>query len=64
MALRAPVPFISNAHRFFSAPGHQALSVSAGAGVVVEQGEGQPVIVEKIDLAGEIAERTYDELAE
>jgi hypothetical protein len=34
-----------------------------GASVVVEQREGQPVIVEKIDRAGEIAERKYDELA-
>jgi hypothetical protein len=50
--------------RFFTAPGHEALSVDVGAGVVVERHDGQPVIVEKIDLAGEIAERTYDKLGE
>jgi hypothetical protein len=48
--------------RFFNAPGHEALSVGAGAGVVVDRHDGY-VVVEKIDLAGEIAVETYDELA-
>jgi hypothetical protein len=48
--------------RFFNATGHEAISVEAGAGVVVDRYD-EYVVVEKIDLAGEIAAETYDELA-
>lgn len=47
--------------RFVTAPGHQALSVEAGAGVVVGSHDGF-VLVEKVDVAGEIAAERYDEL--
>lgn len=49
--------------RFFNAPGHEALSVESGAAVVVDH---QPayVLVEKIELAGQIAEARYEQLAE
>ena len=49
--------------RFFNAPGHQALSLAAGAAVVIEQLPGY-VVVEKIEIAGEIAEQRYDQLNE
>jgi hypothetical protein len=53
----------SHPRRFFNALGHQRLSVSAGAAVVVEELPGY-VVVDKIDLAGEVAEQRYDELSE
>jgi hypothetical protein len=46
----------SNARRFFNAPGHEAISVNVGAGVVVEEHPGH-VVVEKTGIAGELAER-------
>jgi hypothetical protein len=49
--------------RFFCEPGHQAPSVAAGAAVVVaeKKGEaGQYVIVDKVGVAGEIAEERYE----
>jgi hypothetical protein len=53
----------SQPRRFFNAPGHQALSVSAGAAVVIENLPGY-VVVDKIEIAGEIAEKRYDQLSE
>jgi hypothetical protein len=47
--------------RFFNASGHESLSVDTGAGVVVERRE-RFVIVDKIGVAGEVAETQYDEL--
>jgi hypothetical protein len=47
--------------RFFNATGHERLSVDAGAGVVVER-RGRFVIVDKVGLAGEVAEARYEEL--
>jgi len=46
--------------RFFTAPGHESLSVSTGAGVVIEQHDGYRV-VEKVGVAGEIAAELYKE---
>jgi hypothetical protein len=51
----------SHPRRFFNAPGHEALSVGAGAAVVVEELPGY-VLVDKIDIAGEVAEQRYDRL--
>jgi hypothetical protein len=45
--------------RFFNAPGHEALSVESGAAVVVERKD-HYVLVDKIDLAGEIAAERYE----
>jgi len=47
--------------RFFTAVGHEDTSVDTGAGVVVEERD-EYVIVEKIDLAGEIAADRYEDL--
>jgi hypothetical protein len=47
--------------RFFNAPGHEALSVNAGAATVVERLPTH-VIVDKIGQAGEVAESEYEEL--
>ncbi|MDX6476852.1 MAG: hypothetical protein QOH95_2363 [Gaiellaceae bacterium] len=47
--------------RFFNAPGHEALSVEAGAGVVVGTEDGY-VVVDKVDLAGDIAAARYEDL--
>ncbi len=49
--------------RFFNALGYDALSVASGAAVVVAGRSGY-VLVEKIDLAGEIAEEQYEKLDE
>src|SRR5215218_1903250 len=43
-----------NPRLFFCAPGHQAIAVENGAGVVVGEGDGY-VLVEKVGIAGEIA---------
>lgn len=48
---------------FFCAPGHQAIAVSAGAGVVVGEGDGY-VLVEKIGVAGEVAAQEYAALSD
>jgi hypothetical protein len=53
----------SHPRRFFNALGHEQLSVSAGAAVVVEELPGY-VVVDKIDVAGEVAEQRYDKLKE
>jgi hypothetical protein len=45
---------------FFCAPGHEALAVDAGAGVVRDEQAGY-VVVEKVGLAGEIAALDYEE---
>lgn len=45
-----------NPRWFFNALGHEALSLEAGAGVVVAERAGY-VVVEKTGLAGELAER-------
>jgi hypothetical protein len=51
--------------RFFVVPGHQEKSVSSGAGEVVGYDEsGDFVLVDKIGVAGEIAEERYRDLAE
>jgi hypothetical protein len=49
--------------RFFNVPGHEALSVEAGAGVVVESTP-RYVLVDKVGVAGEIAAERYQELAD
>jgi hypothetical protein len=41
---------------FFNAPGHERLSLDAGASVVVEDRDGY-VLVEKTGIAGELVER-------
>jgi hypothetical protein len=48
---------------FFTAPGHQQLAVDAGAGIVVGKGDGY-VLVEKIGVAGAIAEENYRDINE
>jgi hypothetical protein len=48
---------------FFTAPGHQQIAVDAGAGVVVGKGDGY-VLVEKIGVAGQVAEDNYRDLNE
>ena len=45
---------------FFTAPGHQQIAVDAGAGIVVGKGDGY-VLVEKIGVAGQVAEDNYRE---
>jgi hypothetical protein len=45
--------------RFVTAPGHEAMSVESGAGVVVSHGE-RYVLVDKVGVAGELAERLAD----
>jgi hypothetical protein len=49
-----------NPRLFFVAPGHQALAVGSGAGVVVGEEDGY-VLVETIGVAGSIAERDQRE---
>jgi hypothetical protein len=44
--------------RFFTAAGHEDLSVRAGAGVVIEEHDGYRV-VEKVGVAGELAADLY-----
>jgi hypothetical protein len=46
--------------RFFTAPGHSAAAVAAGAAVIAEEHDGY-TLVDKIGVAGEIAEERYDE---
>jgi hypothetical protein len=53
----------SHPRRFFNAPGHEQLSVRAGAAVVVEKLPGY-VLVEKINIAGKVAEQRHDQLSE
>lgn len=48
---------------FLTVPGHQDVAVSNGVGVVVAEDE-RYFTVEKIDLAGEIAEERFDALSE
>jgi hypothetical protein len=45
--------------RFFTAPGHQTIAVEAGAATLVEEHKTN-VIVEKIGVAGEIAEQDHN----
>jgi hypothetical protein len=47
-----------NPRRFFNAPGHEQISVDAGAGVVVEHADGY-VLVDKIGVAGEVASHAF-----
>jgi hypothetical protein len=53
----------SHPRRFFNAPRHEMPSVGAGAAVVVGERSGY-VVVEKIDIAGDIADERYDQLRE
>jgi hypothetical protein len=46
---------------FFNAPGHEALALHARAGIVAAKHDDY-VVVEKINAAGEVAEKTYKEL--
>jgi len=46
---------------FFTAPGHEVLSVESGGAVVTERNSGF-VVLEKIEAAGEVAEERYGEL--
>ena len=48
-----------NPRRFFVEPGHAGLAVAAGAAVIVDEAPGYTV-VDKIGVAGEIAEARYD----
>jgi hypothetical protein len=52
-----------NPRRFFCAPGHQAIDIETGAGVLVEETPGY-VLVEKIGVAGETAADEYRKLAD
>jgi hypothetical protein len=47
--------------RFFTIPGHERLSVDAGAAVVVEPRNGY-MVVDKIGAAAKVAIERYDEL--
>jgi hypothetical protein len=49
--------------RFFNVPGHEVLSVEAGAGVVAER-TSRYVLVDKVGVAGAVAEDRYRELAD
>lgn len=49
--------------RFFTAPGHEDITVEAKAGVVIEKYPGYTVI-DKVGKAGEIAAERYDELTD
>jgi hypothetical protein len=46
--------------RFFTAPGHATAEVAAGAAVIANELDGY-TLVDKIGVAGEIAEERYDE---
>lgn len=48
-----------NPRRFFVAPGHAGPAVAAGAAVIVDETPGY-TLVDKIGVAGEIAEARYD----
>lgn len=52
-----------NPRRFFTAPGHQQIAVDADAAVVIGRREGY-VLVEKIGVAGQIAEDNYRDINE
>jgi hypothetical protein len=52
----------SDPRRFFNAPGHELVSVEAGAAVVLDERDGY-VVVEKVGIAGEVAAAEYDEKA-
>ena len=47
--------------RFFTAPGHAAETVEAGAGIIANELPGH-TLADKIGLVGEIAEERYDDL--
>lgn len=49
--------------RFFNFPGHEALAVRSGAAVVVAN-QGDYVLVDKIGIAGDIADETYNHLGD
>jgi hypothetical protein len=49
---------------FLTAPGHQDIAVESGAGAVVAEKDARYVTVEKIGVAGDIAEARYGELSE
>jgi hypothetical protein len=49
-----------NPRRFFTAPGHATAAVAAGAAVIAEELDWY-TLVDKIGVAGEIAEERYDE---
>jgi hypothetical protein len=53
----------SHPRRFFNVPGHQDVSVRNGAGVVVAREEGY-VLVDKVGIAGELAEEHYSHPSE
>jgi hypothetical protein len=46
--------------RFFTVPGHAEAAVQAGAAIVAKRLPGY-TLVDKINLAGEIAEQRYDD---
>ena len=48
-----------NPRRFFVAPGHAGPAVAAGAAVIVNESVGY-TLVDKVGVAGEIAEERYD----
>jgi hypothetical protein len=48
---------------FFTAPGHQDVSVGAGVAVVVAEVDDRYVTVEKTGVAGEVAGARYDDLS-
>ena len=52
----------SEPRRFFAMPGHQGASLQLGAAIVVADCDSY-VVVEKIGVAGEVAEEHYDDLA-
>ena len=47
--------------RFFTVPGHAEAAVQAGAAIVAKRLPGY-TLVDKINIAGEIAEQRYDDL--
>jgi hypothetical protein len=53
----------TNGRRFFVVPGHQSTAVDSGAGEVVGETP-EYVIVDKIGLAGELADSRFRDLAD
>lgn len=49
--------------RFLCTPGHQDVSVEAGAGAVAVEVDDRYVAVDKIGIAGEVAAERYDDLS-
>jgi len=49
--------------RFVNSPGHERLAIEAGAGVVVSN-QDEYVLVDKVGVAGDIAEETYNDLGD